>query len=137
MLNHISIMGRLTRDPEIRYTQNNLPVANFTLAVDRDFKSGSGEKETDFINCVAWRNTAEFVGKYFTKGSAAIVAGRLQIRSYTDKDNNKRTAAEVVADNVYFAESKSNTAGQAPATPEFNSYNGFVSLQDNGDDVPF
>ena len=130
-------MGRLTRDPEIRYTQNNLPVASFTLAVDRDFKSGSGEKETDFINCVAWRNTAEFVGKYFTKGSAAIVAGRLQIRSYTDKDNNKRTAAEVVADNVYFAESKSNTSGQVPATPEFNDYNGFRPLNDGNDDVPF
>lgn len=139
MLNHISIMGRLTRDPELRYTQNDLPVASFTLAVDRDFKSGSGEKETDFINCVAWRNTAEFVGKYFTKGSAAIVAGRLQIRSYTDKDNNKRTAAEVVADNVYFAESKSNTSVQAPAAPTYSSIDsdGFVPLNDGNDDVPF
>ena len=137
-MNKVMLMGRLTRDPEIRYTQNNLPVASFTLAVDRDFKSGSGEKETDFINCVAWRNTAEFVGKYFTKGSAAIVAGRLQIRSYTDKDNNKRTAAEVVADNVYFAESKSNTA-QASAAPTYSGIDsdGFVPLTDGNDDVPF
>ena len=88
MLNHISIMGRLTRDPEIRYTPNNIPVASFTLAVDRDFKNGSGEKETDFINCVAWRSTAEFVEKYFSKGRMIVVSGRLQIRKYTDKDGN-------------------------------------------------
>lgn len=139
MLNHISIMGRLVRDPELRYTQSNVPVASFTLAVDRDFKSGSGEKETDFIPCVAWRSTGEFVGKYFSKGSAAIVAGRLQIRNYTDKDGNKRTAAEVVADSVYFAESKSNTSAQASAAPMHivGDSDGFVPLSDGNDDVPF
>lgn len=106
MLNHIVIMGRLTRDVELRYTNNNTPVASFTLAVDRDRKGQNGEKETDFINCVAWRQTGEFVSKYFSKGSMAVVSGRLQLRSYTDRDGNKRTAAEVVADNVYFSETK-------------------------------
>lgn len=137
MLNHISIMGRLTRDPELRRTQSGVAVANFTLAVDRDFKSGS-EKETDFIDVVVWRNTAEFVSKYFAKGSAAIVAGRLQIRSYTDKDGNNRKAAEVVADNVYFAESKSSTSAQA-ASAHASGYDadGFRPLPDGDDDVPF
>ena len=107
MLNHIVIMGRLTRDPELRYTSANIPVASFSVAVDRDFGRGeNGERQTDFINCVAWRQTGEFVSKYFQKGSMIVVSGRLQIRDYTDRDGNKRSAAEVVADNVYFGESK-------------------------------
>ena len=107
MLNHIVLMGRLTRDPELRYTQSQTPVASFTLAVDRDFGGRDGsERQTDFIDVVAWRSTAEFVSKYFTKGSMAVVSGRLQIRDWTDRDGNKRRSAEVVADNVYFGESR-------------------------------
>ena len=106
MLNKIFIMGRLTRDPELRRTQNGTAVAGFALAVDRDYKKADGTKETDFIEVVAWRSSAEFVSKYFTKGRMAIVAGRLQIRDWTDKDGNKRRNAEVVADNVYFGDSK-------------------------------
>jgi len=107
MLNHIVLMGRLTRDPELRYTQSQTAVASFTLAVDRDFGGrDGGEKQTDFIDIVAWRQTGEFVSKYFTKGSMAVVSGRLQIRDWTDKEGNKRRSAEVVADNVYFGESK-------------------------------
>ena len=105
MLNHIVLMGRLTRDPELRYTQSQTPVASFSLAVDRDFGRGE-EKQTDFIDCVAWRQTGEFVSKYFQKGSMAVVSGRLQIRDWTDRDSNKRRSAEVVVDNVYFGESK-------------------------------
>ena len=107
MLNHIVVMGRLTRDPELRRTGSGIAVASFRLAVDRDFapKDG-GERETDFIDCVAWRQTGEFVSKYFTKGSMIVVSGRLQIRNWNDKDGNKRRSAEVVADNVYFGESK-------------------------------
>lgn len=107
MLNHIVIMGRLTRDPELRYTQSQTPVASFTVAVDRDFGGrDGGEKQTDFIDCVAWRSTAEFVSKYFHKGSMAVVSGRLQLRDWTDRDGNKRRSAEVVTDNIYFGESK-------------------------------
>ena len=124
MLNHICIMGRLTRDPELRRTGSGVAVTSFCLAVDRDFNpKDGGEKEVDFIDCNAWRNTAEFVSKYFAKGSMAIVSGRLQIRNYTDKDGNKRRAAEVVADSVYFGDSKKSSEGnstyQAP-----NSYPG-------------
>ena len=107
MLNHITIMGRLTRDPELRRTGSGVAVASFTLAVDRDFSpKDGGERETDFIDCVAWRQTGEFVSKYFTKGRMAVVSGRLQIRNWNDKDGNKRRSAEVVADNVYFGDSK-------------------------------
>ena len=107
MLNHITIMGRLTRDLELRRTGSGIAVASFTVAVDRDFGGrDGGEKETDFIDCVAWRSTGEFVSKYFTKGSMIVVSGRLQIRNWNDKDGNKRRSAEVVADNVYFGESK-------------------------------
>ena len=107
MLNHIVIMGRLTRDPELRRTGSGVAVASFTVAVDRDFGGrDGGEKETDFIDCVAWRQTGEFVSKYFTKGRMIVVSGRLQIRSWTDKDGNKRRTAEVVADNVYFGDSR-------------------------------
>ena len=107
MLNRIIIMGRLARDPELRRTQTGTPVASFRLAVDRDFKDkATGERSTDWIDVVAWRSTAEFVSRFFTKGRMAVVEGRLQMRDWTDKDGNKRTSAEVVADNVYFGESK-------------------------------
>ena len=123
-LNHIVLQGRLTRDPELRRTGSGVAVTSFTLAVDRDFsKNENGEKETDFIDCNAWRGTGEFVSKYFSKGSMAIVSGRLQIRTWTDKDGNKRRSAEVVADSVYFGDSKKSSEGnsiyQAP-----NSYLG-------------
>ena len=112
MLNHITIMGRLTRDPELRRTGSGIAVASFTVAVDRDFGGrDGGEKETDFIDCVAWRQTGEFVSKYFTKGRMIVVSGRLQIRSWTDKDGNKRRTAEVVADNCYFGDSKRDSEG--------------------------
>ena len=112
MLNHITLMGRLTRDPELRHTGSGVPVASFTLAVDRDFgNKEDGSKEVDFIDIVAWRNTAEFVFKYFTKGRMAVVSGRLQIRNWNDKDGNKRRSAEVVADNVYFGDSKRDGDG--------------------------
>ena len=112
MLNRIIIMGRLARDPELRRTQTGTPVASFRLAVDRDFKDKStGERSTDWIDVVAWRATAEFVSRYFTKGRMAVVEGRLQMRDWTDKDGNKRTSAEVVADNVYFGDSKRDGEG--------------------------
>ncbi len=121
MLNHIVIMGRLTKNPELRRTGTGVAVASFTLAVDRDFTGKDSEKETDFIDCVAWRGTGEFVSKYFTKGRMACVSGRLQLRDWTDKDGNKRRAAEVVADNVYFADSKNaaenGSTGATFATP--------------------
>ena len=114
MLNHITIMGRLTRDPELRRTGSGIAVASFTVAVDRDFGGrDGGERETDFMDCVAWRQTGEFVSKYFTKGSMIVVSGRLQIRNWTDKEGNKRRSAEVVADNCYFGESKRNSEGNA------------------------
>ena len=125
MLNHITIMGRLTRDPELRRTGSGTAVANFTVAVDRDFSSQSGEKETDFIDCVAWRQTGEFVSKYFQKGTMAVVSGRLQIRGWTDKDGNKRKTAEVVADNVYFGSSKKESGtGSTGGYGSGNSYGG-------------
>ena len=112
MLNKIVIMGRLTRDPELRRTQSGTAVTSFSIACDRDFKSQSGEKETDFIDVVAWRGTAEFVSKYFSKGRMAVVEGRLQIRDWTDRDGGKRRSAEVVADNVYFGDSKRDSGGE-------------------------
>mgnify|MGYP001032431715 FL=1 len=127
MLNHIVIMGRLTAAPELRYAQQNTPVASFTLAVDRDFQSGGSERQTDFIPCVAWRKTAEFVSKYFTKGSMAVASGRLQLRDWTDKDGNKRRTAEVVAESVYFGESKKRDA--SPDVP-------FEEIPDDGE-LPF
>lgn len=115
MLNHITIMGRFTNDVELRRTNTGTPVASFTLAVDRDFADKqSGEKGVDFIECVAWKNTAEFVSKYFGKGKMAVVSGRLQIRSWTDKDGNKRKTAEVVVDNVYFGDSKKDEQENRP-----------------------
>lgn len=106
MLNHITVMGRLTRDPELRNTQSGTPVCSFSIACDRDFKSDNGERKTDFFDCVAWRGTAEFVSKYFTKGRMAVVDGRLQIRDWTDKEGGKRRSAEILAAQVYFGDSK-------------------------------
>ena len=164
MLNHITIMGRLTRDPELRRTGSGIAVASFTVAVDRDFGSrDGGEKETDFIDCVAWRQTGEFVSKYFTKGRMIVVSGRLQIRSWTDKDGNKRRTAEVVADNCYFGDSKrddqggssyggntygGNSYGNAYSAPAGNNYGGysapasapasdFAMLDDDDAQLPF
>ena len=133
MLNHIVLMGRLTRDPELRYTQSQVPVASFRLAVDRDFGGRDGsERQTDFIDIVAWRSTAEFVSKYFTKGSMAAVSGRLQIREWTDREGGKRTTAEVVADNVYFGESKRRDSGDSRSDSYSNSY----SRPSSGYDAP-
>ena len=154
MLNHIVLMGRLTRDPELRRTGSGIAVASFSLAVDRDFGSSAnnGEKETDFIDIVAWRNTAEFVSKYFTKGRMAVVSGRLQIRNWTDKEGNKRRSAEVVADNVYFGYSKRDGAApggfdQTPSYPQAPAYqapanpapaaSGFSMLEDDDSELPF
>jgi len=148
MLNHIVLMGRLTRDPEIRRTPNGVSVTSFTLAVDRDFGARDGEKQTDFIDIVAWRNTADFVGKYFAKGRMAVVSGRLQIRDWTDKDGGKRRSAEVVADNVYFGDSKKDREGgdyySAPSGDAYSdgysspvSGSNFAELDDDDGDLPF
>ena len=149
MLNHITIMGRLTRDPELRYTQSQTPVASFTLAVDRDFGGrDGGEKQTDFIDCVAWRQTAEFVNKYFAKGSMAVVSGRLQIRDWTDREGGKRRSAEVVVENMYFGESKRREGGEmrSETRPAYNSYesvspsmgaSAFSELGDDDGELPF
>lgn len=117
MLNHIVVMGRLTRDPELRHTGANVPVASFSIACDRDFKDkATGERGTDFIDVVAWRATGEFASKYLTKGRMAVVSGRLQIRDWTDKEGGKRRSAEVVADNIYFGDSKSKDSQEPPAS---------------------
>ena len=160
MLNRIIIMGRLTRDPELRHTQTGTPVASFTLAVDRDFKDrNTGEKGTDFIDVVAWRQTAEFVSRFFTKGRMAVAEGRLQIRDWTDKEGGKRRSAEIIADNIYFGDSKrdaengggyassgsgySNGYSSAPApaaAPSSNTAPGsdqFSDLSDDDPDLPF
>ncbi len=147
MLNHIVLMGRLTRDPELRRTQSGIAVASFSLAVDRDFGSrDGGEKQTDFIDIVAWRQTAEFVSKYFTKGRMAVVSGRLQIRDWTDKDGGKRRSAEVVADNVYFGDSKRDSAPSGgtsySSAPSYGNYDApaistsFSEVEDDGE-LPF
>ena len=149
MLNHITIMGRLVRDPELRRTGSGVAVTSFTVAVDRDFgKNENGERETDFIDCVAWRQTGEFVAKYFAKGRMAVVSGRLQIRPWTDKDGNKRRTAEVVADNVYFGDSKREGEGGGAsfgAAPAFGGYSApasspasdFEMLADDDAQLPF
>ena len=144
MLNKIIIMGRLTRDPELRRTASSTAVAGFTLAVDRDFKSQNGEKSTDFIDVVAWRNTAEFVAKYFTKGRMAVVEGRLQIRDWKDKDGNNRRSAEVVAENVYFGDSKRDGAPAGDYAAPMVGYaapvsttSSFSEIEDEDGDLPF
>lgn len=145
MLNHIVLQGRLTRDPELRRTGTGTAVASFTLAVDRDFsQKDSGEKETDFIECVAWRQTGEFVSKYFSKGRMAVVSGRLQIRSWSDKEGNNRKTAEVVADNVYFGDSKKEQTEEyvgfvkkdALGEPEYTQ-NAFDPIDVSDDVLPF
>lgn len=141
MLNHITVMGRLTRDPELRRTGSGVAVASFTIAVDRDYSGkDGGEKETDFIDCVAWRGTGEFVANHFTKGCMAVVSGRLQIRSWTDKDGNKRRTAEVVADNVYFADSKRD-ADNSSATSNYGGYTAqaqdYAPMTDDDAQLPF
>lgn len=147
MLNTITIQGRLTRNPELRRTGNGVAVTNFALACERDFAEG-GEKVTDFIECVAWRNTAEFASKYFSKGKMAVVKGRLQIRAYTDKDGNKRTAAEIVVESLYFCGDKSNSpahesalemqaeADSAAAEADVVAAEQFSYVEDSGDDWP-
>ena len=145
MLNHITIMGRMVRNPELRRTGSGIAVTSFTVAVDRDFTSNeSGERETDFIDCVAWRQTGEFVDKYFAKGRMAVVSGRLQNRSWTDKDGNKRRTAEVVADNVYFGDSKREESNPTPAvdtpTPAVDTptpASQFSMLDDDDAHLPF
>lgn len=122
MLNRITIMGRLVSDPELRRTGSGVAVASFTIACDRDF-GNNGEKETDFVDCVAWRHTGEFVSKYFAKGRMAVVSGRLQMRKWEDKNGNKRTTAEIVADNVYFGDSKNDNGNQN------SGYTGFVKAE--------
>ena len=157
MLNHIVLMGRLTRDPELRRTGSGVAVASFSIAVDRDFGSrDGGEKQTDFIDCVAWRQTAEFVSKYFTKGRMAVVSGRLQIRDWTDREGGKRRSAEVVVDNVYFGDSRrdNNDSGNYGGNSYGSSYgdssrsysapassapsaNTFAELDDGDGELPF
>lgn len=122
MLNQIVLMGRLTRDPELRRTASGVAVTSFTLAVDRDYSGREGNKETDFIDCVGWRNTGEFVAKYFTKGQMAVVHGRLQIRGWTDNEGNKRRTAEVIAENVYFGGSKNHGEGAPKSDPSGGAY---------------
>ena len=150
MLNKIILMGRLTRDPELRRTQSGTAVTSFSLAVDRDFKSQNGDKETDFIDIVAWRSTAEFVSKDVTKGRMAVVEGRLQIRDWTDREGGKRRSAEVVADNVYFGDSKrdaasdggyapaySAPAGRAPMMAPSDGHSDFAEIGEEDGELPF
>ena len=141
MLNHITIMGRLTHNPEMRSTQSGVAVASFTLAVDRDFGGrDGGEKQTDFIDCTAWRHTAEFVSKYFSKGRMAVVSGRLQIDNYTDNDGNKRRSAKVIADNIYFGDSKKDSAAgsQSDEAASFTpAPSGFVPVDVDSGELPF
>lgn len=140
MLNKIFIMGRLTRDPELRTTNSGTSVASFSLAVDRNYKGADGEKETDFIDCVAWRQTGEFAAKYFAKGRMAVVEGRLQIRPWTDKEGNNRRSAEVIVDNMYFGDSKrdGDTGGARPASgPVKVSANDWQEADEDEGDLPF
>lgn len=140
MLNKIFIMGRLTRDPELRTTNSGTSVASFSLAVDRNYKGADGEKETDFIDCVAWRQTGEFAAKYFTKGRMTVVEGRLQIRPWTDKEGNNRRSAEVIVDNMYFGDSKrdGDTGGARPASGPVNvSANDWQEVDEDEGDMPF
>ncbi len=153
MLNHIVIMGRLVRDPELRRTGSGIAVASFRVAVDRDFapKDG-GERKADFIDCVAWRQTGEFISKYFTKGRMIVVEGRLEMRDWTDKEGNKRTSAEIVVANAYFGDSKrdgetggaSYSTGYSAPAPSYGGYSApaapasdFAMLDDDDAQLPF
>lgn len=135
MLNHVSIMGRLTRDPELRRTGSGTPVANFAIAVDRDFSGKDGEKETDFINCVAWRQTAEFVNRYLTKGRMAVVSGRLQVRKWQTQEGENRYVTEVIAESVYFGDSKKDTSSGGDYSSKSGDFSEIPEADD--DDFPF
>ena len=138
MLNHITAAGRLTKDPELRRTQNGVAVASFTIACDRDIKDASGNKQTDFIDCVAWRNTAEFVDKYLTRGRMAIVSGRLQMREWTDKNGNKRRNTEILAESVYFGDSKREVENtEKSETKEAEQTVDFDQVEIDDDELPF
>lgn len=148
MLNKIFVMGRMVRDPELRRTNTGTAVVSFTLACDRDFKDKqTGERETDFIDCVAWRQTGEFISQHFSKGRAAVVEGRLQNRKWTDKDGNKRVSAEVVVDQVYFADSKNESqkpqdrpymgGGRRANDAEMAQTDTFKELEDEDGGLPF
>ena len=152
MLNKAILMGRLTRDPELRYTPANVPVCSFTVAIDRSYQKNREQKQADFINVVAWRTTAEFVSKYFTKGSMIVVSGRLQIRDWTDRDGGKRRSAEINVDNVYFGESRrrDDASNQRDAWDDGNrgggTYQGpsaydtpdsFSEIDDDDGELPF
>ena len=143
MLNRIILMGRFVRDPELRNSQSGTPVTSFTLAVDRDFKSrDSGEKATDFIDFVAWRGTAEMICRYFSKGRLAVVEGRLQIREWKDRDGNNRRTAEVVTENIYFADTKKTDGAKSGATaPDYGEPppegGGFREIDDEDGELPF
>ena len=137
MLNTVNLMGRFTKAPELRHTTSGVSVTAFTLAVDRDYAPKDGERETDFIECVAWRNTAEFVCKYFNKGSMAVVSGSLEVRKWTDKEGNNRRATEVKVENIYFGSSKQSQGGgetvkPVPAAPVYNN-----AAEDYADDIPY
>ena len=136
MLNHITINGRLTADPELRYTKSNTPVASFRVAVERDFGEKDGVKAVDFINCVAWRSTAELVNKYFFKGSMVLISGRLQMESYKDRNGENRTSAEVVAEHVYFGESKQRGEKRLTEAPEDIPAGTFTDLEGD-EELPF
>lgn len=138
MLNHIVLMGRLTRDPELRRTQNGTAVASFTLAVERDYSADSSNKQADFIDIVAWRNTAEFVSRYFAKGRMAVVSGRIQVRDWTDRDGDKRRTYEVIADSVYFGDSKKqNTSDGTAAYTTPVTASEFTEIDGDDEDLPF
>ena len=137
MLNHITLMGRLTRDPELRRTGSGTAVASFTIAVDRDFSGKDSEKKTDFIDCVAWRQTGEFISKYFTKGRMIVVDGRLEMRDWTDKDGNKRRSAEAIVENAYFGDSKSDRSDNATAATSPAPVTDFAVLEDDDAQLPF
>lgn len=150
MLNKSILMGRLTRDPELRYTQSNMPVCSFTLAIDRERKGPNGERQCDFIDCVAWSRTAEFVQQWFTKGMMAIVVGRIQSRTWEDKNGNKRVSIEIYCEEISFGETKksretqnthpANVAHSAPASPAFDlptTDSDFSELTEDSDEVPF
>ena len=143
MLNNVVLMGRLVADPELRHTPNDVSVTTFSIAVDRDFTRSGAERQTDFLNLVAWRQTAEFVCRYVRKGQLVALKGSIQSRSYTDKEGNKRTAVEIVADNVYFAEPKRSTESsyatetryEEPSSFSNGSVDDFEEVAD--DDLPF
>jgi len=150
MLNQVVLMGRLTRDPELRHTQSGTAVASFSLAVERDFKSTDGQRQTDFIDIVAWRSTAEFVSRYFTKGLLVAVTGRLQIRDWTDNNGNKRRSAEIVAEQVHFAEGKKSREDGGSFSPAYSDNDAppsggfgkvessdFAELNDDDGELPF